>query len=245
LYRGLNIAVVIPAHNEERLIRQTLETLPGFVDQAIVVDDHSSDGTAAVVEACARPGLRLLRRSSNGGVGQAIVDGYRLAIDGTADVAVVMGGDAQMDPTEMPALLDPITDGDADFVKGDRLSHSDLLARMPLHRVIGNHALTRLTEWVIDAPVRDSQCGYTAIRVTLARALALGKVYKRYGFPNDLLGLVVGHGARHVDVPITPIYGDERSGIRLPGAAFSYSFVLGRLWWRRATRARGAAACGS
>ena len=245
MYRGLNIAVVIPAHNEERLIRRTLETLPGFVDQVVVVDDRSTDDTAAVVEACARPGLRLLRRQINGGVGQAIIDGYRRALRDGADVAVVMGGDAQMDPAEMPALLDPIADGDADFVKGDRLSHPELLSHMPLHRVIGNHALTRLTELILGAPVRDSQCGYTAIRMTLARALELGRVYKRYGFPNDLLGHVLDHGARHLDVPITPIYGDERSGIRLPGAAFSYGFVLGRLWWRRATRARGAAACGS
>ena len=99
--------MVVPAHNEEKLMAGVLETFPGFVDRVIVVDDASTDATASILAECGtRMGerLRAVRHGKNGGVGAAIVTGYKTALserrDG--DLVTVMAGDAQMDPQTSP-----------------------------------------------------------------------------------------------------------------------------------------------
>jgi len=237
----LRVAVVIPAYNEERLIGRTLRGLPEYVDRAFVVDDCSTDRTAVEAEGCGLPSVRVVRRPANGGVGRAILDGYALAAEDDADAAVVVGADAQMDPGEMTRLLDPIADGQADYVKGDRLGHPELARRMPAVRIAGNFALTWLTRLALGTPrLRDSQCGYSALRTSVARRLAADDLWMRYGIPNDLLARLLALEARTVDVPVTPIYGEEVSGIRLPVAVPTLLFVLARAWWRRSTPSRKA-----
>ena len=108
MYKGLSIAAVVPAHNEEELIVKTVGSMPPLVDRVIVVDDASTDATAEQALATADPRLELVRHERNTGVGGAIVSGHRRAIELEADVAVVMAGDAQMDPAYLPDLLDPI-----------------------------------------------------------------------------------------------------------------------------------------
>lgn len=235
MYRGLTVAVVIPAHNEEALLPVTLDGLPGFVDHAIVVDDASTDATAHVA---AHPRLELIRHPINQGVGGAIVSGYRRALALGADVAVVVGADAQMDPAEMSSLIDPVVDDAADYVKGDRLGHPEVVARMPAVRLFGNRVLTLLTRLSSGYPVRDSQCGYTALaRATLTR-LPLDDLYPRYGFPNDLLAKLAEVGARVVDRPVTPIYGEEQSGIRITRVVGPILWLLLRSGVRRVRRQR-------
>ena len=102
---------------------------PRLVDQVIVVDDASADQTAARAHGAGRA-LDLVRHPANRGVGAAIVTGYRRALAAGADAVAVMAGDGQMDPADLPALLDPIADGAADYVKGNRFKHPrDLAAR--------------------------------------------------------------------------------------------------------------------
>jgi len=241
MYRGARVAVVIPAHNEARLLPVTLAGLPAFVDYVVVVDDGSSDATSCVARRRGRWTLDLIRHPRNQGVGGAIVTGYRRALALRADVAVVVGADAQMDPAEMPRLIDPVVDGEADYAKGDRLGHAALRARMPWVRRAGNHALTRLTRLSSGyARVRDSQCGYTAVARRALAALPLDDLYPRYGFPNDLLAKLSEIGARVVDRPVTPIYAGERSGIRIPKVVLPILWLLLRSGARRILRARAA-----
>ncbi|MCA9545581.1 MAG: glycosyltransferase family 2 protein, partial [Myxococcales bacterium] len=181
MYQGLTVTVVVPAFNEARLLPRTLAGLPAFVDRVVVVDDASTDGTAA---AATGPKITCVRHGVNQGVGAAIVTGYRHALAHGADVAVVVGADAQMDPAEMPRLLDPLVAGEADYVKGDRLGHPEVARRMPWVRLLGNRALSRLTRWATGYAVRDSQCGYTAITAGALARLPLASLYPRYGFPN-------------------------------------------------------------
>lgn len=252
MYRGLRVAVVVPAYNEQRHVERTVRTVPAWVDRIVVVDDASSDGTADRVSSIDDPRVHLVRRPVNGGVGAAILSGYQHAADLGADAVAVMAGDAQMDPAELPALLDPLVEDRADYVKGNRLDHPELWERMPRGRVLGNFALTWLTRYVAGyRSVRDSQCGYTALSRRYILQIDVSRVYPRYGFPNDLLSHLHELEARVVDVPVTPIYGDETSGIRIPLAVFSLSWVLARAFvlrqWRthvrrgvRALPARGA-----
>ena len=113
MYLEKRIAVVVPAYNEEKLIGQTLSSIPEFVDDIIVVNDKSTDKTSAAVMNTAENDKRitLLEHSVNQGVGGAIVTGYKKARDLQIDVTVVMAGDAQMDPKDLPNIIEPVADG--------------------------------------------------------------------------------------------------------------------------------------
>lgn len=232
------IAVIVPAYNEARHIAGTLRSVPAFVDHIVVVDDGSTDGTAAIaaVVADADARVQVVRHSNNRGVGAALKTGYARAFDAGAEVVAVMAGDGQMDPDDLPALLQPVLSGAADYVKGDRLSHPDARARMPLLRFIGNHVLSALTRVCVGVRVRDSQCGYTALgRRALAR-VQMHELWNGYGYPNDLLGLLCAGGAPVRDIVVRPVYGNERSGIGLRHALLVIPFLLGRAWLRRVRR---------
>lgn len=234
MFRGQRVAVVVPAHNEERHIGGTLQTIPAWVDLVVVVDDRSVDGTRGVVHGHASPRLVCVRLERNLGVGGAILRGYAEAHARGAEVIVVMAGDGQMDPADLPAVVAPVADGVADYVKGERLTHPDLLRVMPPVRIVGNFALSALTRAVTGYHhLLDSQCGYTALRADFVPRLVGRPVYPRYGFPNDLLAHLAVLGARVADVPVRPVYGSERSGIRWPLALVTISGLLARAWLRR------------
>lgn len=234
MYRQLRIGVVIPAYNEEEAIAAAVESVPSFVDQIIVVDDCSRDRTSERASASQRDPL-VLRHSANRGVGAAIVTGYREALAKHLDVAVVMAGDGQMDPEDLPALLNPIAEGTADYSKGNRFAHRELFTQMPPIRILGNTLLsvaTKLTSGY--GGLFDSQCGYTAVTAATLKRLQLDKVFPRYGYPNDMLAHLHGAGARVVDVPVRPIYGPTwKSGVRWHTAVYPVGFVLLKSWWQR------------
>src|SRR5262245_32035089 len=141
MLHGSRIAVVVPAYNEARHIAATLASMPGYVDDVIVVDDASTDDTAARATAVLDERVRVLSHSRNRGVGGALKTGYRAAFSAGADAVAVMAGDNQMHPGDLPALLAPVLAGEADYTKGDRLSHADR-GRMPVMRFLGNHVLS-------------------------------------------------------------------------------------------------------
>lgn len=240
MFRQLRIAVVIPAFNEASKIAATVASVPEYCDRVIVVDDASSDDTSAVARAAFpttdRRVFEVIRHDDNRGVGAAISTGYRrvLACD-DIDVAVVMAGDGQMDPGDLPALLAPIADGDADYVKGNRFKHPDIWSAMPTSRIVGNvllSAATRVTSGYHH--VFDSQCGYTVIHRRAIAAIDLDVLWARYGYPNDLLSRLYVAGVRVVDVPVRPIYGEHwRSGINLGTALHPIPWVLLRSWGTR------------
>ena len=236
MHRGLSVAVVVPAFNEERLLGRTLASVPGWVDALLVVDDGSADGTAAEARRVAgdRAGFELLAHPDNQGVGAAIATGYRRCLELGVDVAVVMGADAQMDPADLPTLLTPLALGEADYAKGDRLHWPGVRQVMPPARWVGNWGLTLLTRAVSGYwRMSDSQCGYTAVCRRTLRRLPLSELYPRYGYPNDLLARLHALGARVVDVPVRPVYGSEESGISELRIIPSMLHLLGRSLVRR------------
>ena len=244
MFRQLRVSVVIPAFNEAGKIAATVASVPNLVDHVVVVDDASTDETSERFATSER--VELIRHHTNRGVGGAIATGYRRALERACDVAVVMAGDGQMDPEDLPALLAPIADGDADYVKGNRFKHPDIWSAMPKSRIVGNvllSAATRVTSGY--SHVFDSQCGYTAIHRRALAAIDLDVLWTRYGYPNDLLSRLYVAGVRVVDVPVRPIYGDHwRSGINFGTALHPIPWVLLRSWGNRLAaqakkRARG------
>jgi len=232
------IGVVIPAYNEEKLITNVLDGLPEFVDCAIVVDDKSADKTVAKVRAYKGKYagmVKLIALDQNGGVGKSIARGYREALDIGMDIVAVMAGDNQMDPRDLPAIVDPVISGAVDYTKGNRLFMGGAWKMIPTVRYLGNSFLSLLTKvtsgyWHI----ADSQSGYTAINKETLRRIELDKIYPRYGMPNDLLIRLNIAGARVRDVPVRPVYNiGEKSGIRIYRVIPTISWLLFKGFFRR------------
>lgn len=234
MYRDRAIAAVVPAHNEEQHISTVVKTMPDYVDHIIVVDDASTDRTAEVAESMGDARVILIRHEANRGVGGAILSGHRKALEVDAGVAVVMAGDAQMDPAYLPGLLDPIVEGRADFTKGNRFYSIDSFGGMPRLRIFGNIVLSFLTKlasgyWYLV----DPQNGYTAVTRTMLERLPLGRISEGYQFENDLLIHLNVLNARLLDVPIPARYREEISGIRLRRVIPTMLSLLFRGFWRR------------
>jgi hypothetical protein len=128
-----------------------------------------------------------------------------------------MAGDSQMDPADLTGLVEPVIADRADYAKGNRFAWPNVYRLMPPSRAIGNVVLSHLTRLASGYwHVFDSQCGYTAVNRHALAVILGGEVFPRYGYPNDLLCRLGGHGAKVVDVPVRPVYGAEwHSGIRI------------------------------
>jgi len=234
MYKGARIAAVVPAYREEAMIATVVATMPELVDHIVIVDDCSPDGTSDVVRALDDPRVTLIRHESNKGVGGAIVTGHRTAMELGSDVNVVMAGDAQMDPTYLPELLDPVTSGGYGFAKANRFFRPDSYKGMPGYRVFGNIVLSFMTKFASGYwHLFDPQNGYTAVRTSVLEKLALDRVAERYSFENDLLIHLNVAGTSAVDVPIPAVYGNEVSSIRLGKVVPELLSLLFRGYWYR------------
>jgi glycosyltransferase involved in cell wall biosynthesis len=234
MYKGLTVCVVVPAYNEERLIAETLRTMPELVDHVVVVDDCSPDKTSEMARSVDDPRVEVIRHEVNTGVGGAIITGHRRAVEIGGDVDVVMAGDAQMDPNYLGALLDPIADEGYGFTKANRFFGWESFRGMPRHRVFGNVVLSFMTKvasgyWNLF----DPQNGYTAIRQSVLARLPLDKISQRYQFENDLLIHLAILSVRAKDVPIPAVYGTEVSGMKLSRVASEISTLLFKRFWQR------------
>jgi glycosyltransferase involved in cell wall biosynthesis len=232
---GKRVAVVVPAHDEEALIGGTLTGIPEFVDRVYVVDDSSRDATAERAQEVGDSRVEVISHSQNEGVGAAIVTGYRRALAEGVDVACVMAADGQMDPGDLERIAAPVARGEVEYAKANRLFTGQAWTLMPRHRYLGNAVLSMLTKiasgyW----HVADSQSGYTAISRETLEQLDLDRIYRRYGFPNDMLVHLNVWNARVRDVPSRPIYGvGERSEIRLWRVIPAIAWLLFKgFFWR-------------
>jgi glycosyltransferase involved in cell wall biosynthesis len=232
---GKRVAVVVPAHDEEGLIGGTLATIPELVDRIYVVDDYSQDGTAKRAQEAGDPRVEVISHAQNEGVGAAIVTGYERALAEGIDVVCVMAADGQMDPADLEQIAGAVARNEVDYAKANRLFTGQAWQLMPRHRYLGNAVLSMLTKiasgyW----HVADSQSGYTAISRELLERLDLDRLYRRYGFPNDMLVHLNVWNARVRDFPSRPIYGQgERSEIRLSRVVPTIAWLLLKgFFWR-------------
>jgi glycosyltransferase involved in cell wall biosynthesis len=184
------IAAVIPCYRAEREIQSVLQTIPVYIKHIIVVDDASPDSTTELVSAFAKNDDRitLIRHPSNQGVGGAMVTGYRKALELGAQVVVKIDGDGQMDMVHLPALLQPLIEGQADYTKGNRFRDFKSLQQMPFIRRVGNMGLGFLAKaatgyWHMFDPTN----GFNAIRSEVLAQLPLDKVDRTYYFETSML----------------------------------------------------------
>src|ERR671932_1768818 len=233
------VAVVAPAHNEEKLIAATVAGIPYFVDRIYIVDDASTDATVETARGFDDARVDVLTHEQNQGVGGAIVTGYKRALEERIDVTCVMAADNQMDPDDLETMARAVARDHVDYAKANRLFTGQAWELIPRYRYLGNAVLSLLTKiasgyWHI----ADSQSGYTAISLNALELLDMDRIYPRYGFPNDMLVHLNVWNARVRDFPSRPIYGvGERSGIRLRKVVPTISWLLVKgFFWRLRTK---------
>ncbi len=211
------IAVVIPCFRVTRHIVDVISKIPEFVSAIYIVDDACPDDSGKFVQQqVANPRVVVLFNQQNLGVGGAVMVGYQAALDDGADIIIKIDGDGQMDPQLIPAFIEPILSGEADYTKGNRFFDLELVSQMPKLRLFGNAVLSFLTKlssgyWNLFDPTN----GYTAIHADVCRRLPFKKISNRYFFETDMLFRLNTLRAVVVDIPMEAKYEDETSHLKV------------------------------
>jgi len=196
----MRVSFLVPAYNEAATIEAVLDAVWALdlEKQVVVVDDGSTDGTADIVERwrADRDGVILVRKQ-NRGKGSAV----RAAIphvDG--DIAVIQDADLEYDPSDVPALIEPIERGVADVVFGSRLSGGRPQRAYLFWHLVGNRFLSFLTNLMFNTTLSDMETGYKAFRSDVLRSLELRQ--DDFGIEPEITGKVCKRKLRIYELPI-------------------------------------------
>ena len=219
------VVVVIPARNESTRLRAVLREIPATIPGVarvtrLVVDDGSTDGTAAAARA---EGAIVLRQRVNLGKGGALLTGCDAAERLHADVIVAMDADGQHRPEELPKLIAPILDGSTDVVLGARTFEGE----MPTLFRVGNRVLNRCVSTLFGVNVSDTQCGYRAFRGDAYPKLRWSS--RDYAVESEMLVRIARQRLRFQEMPIATVYLDRFKGTQ-PSDGFKILRQL--LLWR-------------
>ncbi len=194
-----NVVAGIPCFNEAPYIGSIVKALEGLVDVVVVVDDGSTDDTAWVAR---EAGAEVIRHERNRGYGAAIRSCFEAAIRLGADVLVTLDGDGQHDPAQVPALLRPLLEDEADMVIGSR--HLGEFSGIPAYRRVGIAIITGLFNVGAARHITDAQSGYRAYRRRVLEGLSLSET--GMGASVEILIKARSEGFRIAEVPITCTY---------------------------------------
>ncbi len=214
MYRGLRVIAMAPALNEEKKIGEVVRRTPRpLVDEMLVIDDGSTDQTAQVAR---ENGAEVLSMGRVVGVGAALRAGYEHALKNGFDVAVVMAGNNKDSPEEIPMLLDPIANDEADFVQGSRFLDAEAdFGPMPFYRKIATRMHPLLFSLVARRWVTESTNGFRAThrRVLEDSRLDLGKEWlDEYELEPYLYLRTIRMGYRTAEVPVKKVYPSKALG---------------------------------
>ena len=219
----MRVSVIIPTRNEASALTHVLADVPaGLVDEVLVVDSNSSDGTPGIA---ARMGARVIAEPRRG-YGQACLTG--IAHASSPDVIVFLDGDYSDRPTELPHLLAPIAEGRADITIGSRLAGPRVPGAMPWHAGFGN----RLAAFLINILFRQriTDLGpFRAARADVLRRLALEET--TYGWAVEMIVKGASQGFRVVEVPVSyyPRIGKSKISGTVRGTLGAAWFIFSRI----------------
>ncbi|RCV66022.1 Glycosyltransferase involved in cell wall bisynthesis [Methanophagales archaeon] len=194
----------IPCYNEGLAIGSVVLKAKRHVDEVVVVDDGSTDDTTEVAEAA---GAVVVAHDKNAGKGRAVKNALRYAVEHDFDTLVLLDGDGQHDPNEIPQLLVPLTNDTADIVIGFRT-----FDQMPAYRRVGRKVLDHAT----GGHVRDSQCGFRALNRKAIDLLAGTLVKDDFAVESEMTRIANEHELRFADVQINCRYGDFKTSTKHP-----------------------------
>lgn len=208
---GQRIVVVLPAYNAEKTLESTVREIPGIVDDVILVDDHSRDGT---VELGRSLGLHVIEHEINKGYGGNQKTCYAAALFRDADVVVMVHPDYQYSPLLVTAMASMIAYGVYDVVLGSRiLGGGALQGGMPVYKYIANRALTLFQNILLGAKLSEYHTGYRAFNRRALMALPLELNSDDFVFDNQVLAQCILLKLRIGEVSCPTKYFPEASSI--------------------------------
>jgi glycosyltransferase involved in cell wall biosynthesis len=211
LINGKKIVVVLPAYNAEKTLEVTVRELPEIVDERILVDDHSSDATAALAR---KLGLTVEVHPQNRGYGGNQKTCYAKALAAGADVVVMLHPDYQYNPLLVTPIATMIAYGVYDLALGSRiLGAGALRGGMPLYKYIANRFLTAFQNLMMGAKLSEYHTGFRAFSRELLEALPLEENSDDFVFDNQMLAQAVLAGARFGEISCPTRYFAEASSI--------------------------------
>jgi glycosyltransferase involved in cell wall biosynthesis len=243
IFRQPRIMVHVVAYNAESTLAQVLDRIPAelrpHLTEVCVFDDASSDSTFLVGQGYKAthggewPTLKIARNPVNRGYGGNQKLGYRYAIEHGFDVVVLLHGDGQYAPEEMPRLIQPILNGEADAVFGSRMMNKRdaLKGGMPLYKWIGNQILTRFENAALGMELTEFHSGYRAYSVAAMAQIPFAANSDDFHFDTQIIIQLKAGGFRIKEVPIPTYYGDEISYVN--GFKYAKDVIKSVLEFRR------------
>ncbi len=216
------LLVIIPAFNEEKTIVTVIKKIPDLTARdiethVVVIDDCSTDKTKTLALSA---GATVISHSRNQGMGGSIRTGLIYALENDADIAVSVDGDLQFDPEDIPLVIQPILDGKADFVAGDRFTGTDGKPSRPENmsktKYWGNQRVTNLINWLTGTNMKDVSSGFRAYSRETLYNLNLNS---KYTVSHETIMDLAFKGLHLESVPVTIRYFADRK-----------SKVAGNLW---------------
>jgi len=216
MYRDKRVAVVMPAYNAARTVRQTYDEVreQGLVDAIILVDDRSRDDTVAVARGL--EGVQVHVHEVNKGYGGNQKTCYRLALEAGADIVIMIHPDYQYTPKLIPAMVSIIGNGLHPCVLGSRiLGGYALKGGMPLWKYVSNRFLTAAENVLLGAKLSEYHTGYRAFAREILEKLHLEDNSDDFVFDNQMLAQILWHGFTIAEVSCPTKYFAEASSINL------------------------------
>lgn len=245
MIRNRKLVVVMPAYNAAKTLEKTCrETLcHGIVDEIILVDDASSDGTFPLAQTL--PGVRVHRHDRNLGYGANQKTCYRLALETGAEIVIMVHPDYQYTPRLIPAMAELIASGLYECVLASRiLGGGALRGGMPVYKYLSNRFLTLAENALTGAKLSEYHTGYRAFSAHLLRSLPLEANSNDFVFDNQMLTQVLWMGHTIAEVTCPTRYAPDASSINF-ARSLKYGlgclkaatvFRLARMRWLRSPR---------
>ena len=231
----MKLVVLVPAYNASAhlsdVIRRIAAARPSHLFRTVIVDDGSTDGTAAIAQDLARSAgdIELVVRPRNGGYGAAMKSGLEVARALGADRAASVHADGQYSPEALDGLLAALDSRGRDLLQGSRIASGQALAGgMPLYKYAGNWALGKLERRVFGLPMTDLHSGYLVYGPRALAEIPFSRLSDSFDFDIEVIASARARGLAIGEAPIPTRYGDEISHLN----PLTYGLRVLRILWR-------------
>lgn len=227
----MNLLVLIPALNEEEKIGRVIGKIPKTLNSIseiniLVIDDGSMDQTSEIAK---KHGAKVIKNSSNQGVGKCFQIGLEMAIETKSDILVNIDADGQFDPQEIEKLIAPIINRQADLVTGSRFIDRNYIPKnMPILKQWGNHRVANIISWATGKRLHDVSCGFRAYS---KEAILRLNLFGKFTYTQETMLDLAYKGLEIAEVPVTVTYFEGRKS-RIANNLFNYAYKSGSIIFR-------------